>query len=503
MIRMILADDEPVITRGIQKLVDWPGLGIEIVGEYTDGRSVLEGIIRLKPELALLDISMPGMTGVEILKECSLLNIPTQIIFVSGFQDFAYAKAAIKYGAVDYLLKPVIREELLRAVEKCLNKLMVKEYRGKNEQIKETEEKEADYSNLNVMEECDYLPVYVEIFYQPNENCQTRKLIRFSILSFLENYLEENQMGIIFTKEEHIVVVFKGLNQIEGRLAAEELRLAVTSALRHSVGMVIGRQVTTMGEIPEEFDLCLDMRGYFFFAGQMESPVLLVDKPVFTLPVKDERLFNARENMIEAVVGQDHEGFKLYYDQYVKLVCRASDGKKEDACFYFCTAVRMLEEKFNQLSLPGKNMEMKILLQKGRNCESYEELLKVYEGIFQEYLQSLQETIVSNDKQDFVKAKVYIENHYHENLTLSVLANEVHMNPYYFSSFFKKNAGENFKDYVNKIRIQHAVSLLVSTDMKAYEIAVKVGFGDARVFSENFQRIYHETPKAYRNKARE
>lgn len=77
------------------------------------------------------------------------------------------------------------------------------------------------------------------------------------------------------------------------------------------------------------------------------------------------------------------------------------------------------------------------------------------------------------------------------------------MNPYYFSSFFKKNAGENFKDYVNKIRIQHSVSLLISTDMKAYEIACQVGFSDARVFSENFQKIYHETPNAYRKRARD
>ena len=56
MVKMILADDEPVITRGIRKLVDWQGLGIEIVGEYTDGKSALEGILVKKPDLALLDI---------------------------------------------------------------------------------------------------------------------------------------------------------------------------------------------------------------------------------------------------------------------------------------------------------------------------------------------------------------------------------------------------------------------------------------------------------------
>ncbi len=74
------------------------------------------------------------------------------------------------------------------------------------------------------------------------------------------------------------------------------------------------------------------------------------------------------------------------------------------------------------------------------------------------------------------------------------------MNPYYFSSFFKKNAGENFKDYVNRVRLSHAVTLLVSTDMKTYEIAAEVGFRDARSFTEVFSRVYGETPSAYKKR---
>lgn len=73
---------------------------------------------------------------------------------------------------------------------------------------------------------------------------------------------------------------------------------------------------------------------------------------------------------------------------------------------------------------------------------------------------------------------------------------------YYFSSFFKKNAGENFKDYVNKVRLNHAMGLLVTTDKKTYEIADLVGFRDARAFSELFQRTYGETPASYRRRVK-
>ncbi len=90
-----------------------------------------------------------------------------------------------------------------------------------------------------------------------------------------------------------------------------------------------------------------------------------------------------------------------------------------------------------------------------------------------------------------------------ENLSLNVLAEEIHMNPYYFSSFFKKNTGENFKDYVNRVRIEHAVPMLISTDKKTYEIAEKVGFGDIRMFNAAFMKIYRETPGSYRKRVRE
>ena len=111
----------------------------------------------------------------------------------------------------------------------------------------------------------------------------------------------------------------------------------------------------------------------------------------------------------------------------------------------------------------------------------------------------LGESVTQNDKKDINKALEYIELHYAESLSLNVLAEEVHMNPYYFSSFFKKSTGKNFKDYVNQIRLKHAVTLLLDTDKKVYEIAMN---GDARAFNDAFQRAYGETPAGYRKRLR-
>ena len=503
MIRMILADDEPVITRGIRRLLDWKMLGIEITGEYEDGRKALEAIVREKPDIALLDISMPGMSGVEILKECRAMGNEIAVIFVSGFQDFEYAKAALKYGAVDYLLKPVIREELLKAIEKSIAVSYGEEAAGAIPRKEKEDRDEINYGLLMENENISYVPVYVDILYDKTENEQIRKLIRFSLVSFLEEYLTETGQGIVFQKNDRIAVVLKGIGQGEVRQSVETIWAESLKATGHTTFFVMGDTVTSMSEIPGMFRRCLEREGYLFFADKIPVPVIDLREKVFSGRGGSERLGELRQKFFEAAVGQNEDQMKETGRQYGKLVLHLSEGKKEDACFYFCTAVRFMEERCEAHDLPGRKPEMKELLERGRACESFTEMEALFDQELLGYLEVIRSVAVNSEKRDIIKARDYIEKHYMENLSLNVLAEEIHMNPYYFSSFFKKSTGENFKDYVNRVRIEHALPMLLSTDMKTYEIAEKVGFGDIRMFNAAFQKVYRETPGGFRKRVKE
>lgn len=503
MIRMILADDEPVITRGIRKLLDWKSLGIEIIGEYEDGKKALEAIVRDKPDIALLDISMPGMSGVEILKECRAMENGVAVTFISGFQDFEYAKAALKYGAVEYLLKPVIREELLKAIEKSISVISGEEFQERIMQGEDLSKRAINYERLVENEDICYVPVYADIIYQKEENDQIKRLIRFSLVSFLEEYLKETGQGIVFQKNDKIAVVLKETGQGDMRKAVEEIWSESLKATGHTTFFVMGDVVCSMSEIPGMFGQCLERSGYLFFADQMPVPVIGLHERVFTGRGDSAMLGELRQKLFDAVVAQNETGLQETGRQYGKLVLRLSEGKKEDACFYFCMAVRFMEERFDAFDLPGRKTEMKDLLERSRSCENFGEMEELFRQEFGQYLDAVRAVAINSDKRDIIKAKGYIEKHYMENLSLNVLAEEIHMNPYYFSSFFKKNTGENFKDYVNRIRIEHAVPMLLSSDMKTYEVAEKVGFGDIRMFNAAFQKIYQETPGSYRKRVRD
>lgn len=488
---MILADDEPVITRGIRKLIDWEQLGIRIVGEYEDGKSAFAAILREQPEIALLDISMPGMSGVDIIRECHGLQCKTQIIFISGFQEFEYAKAALDYGASDYLLKPVIREELLKAIEKCVktDSQPAVVYKGNIE-----------FSDEPINQNMIYVPVCIYPVFVRNENEQIRHLIHFSLLSFLEEYFEEHKDGIVFQKENRIVVVLQKTREENVAEELDKIKEGAENATGFQVLLIRGDEIRSMQEIPEMFGKCVEKEGYLFFADQMKYSVISWREDPFPGRVEFQSTEAAKKAIAEEILAHQREGIQEEMDRYRQIVCRLARGRKEDALFYYCTMIQSVEEFLKSKGVSAIFPENQELLEKGRNCGSFTEMEKLFRDVVCEAYDGLGEAVTQNDKKDINKALDYIEVHYAEGLSLNVLAEEVHMNPYYFSSFFKKSTGKNFKDYVNQIRLKHAVTLLLDTDKKVYEIAMDVGFGDARAFNDAFQKTYGDTPAGYRKK---
>ena len=151
--RMILIDDEAVILRGLKQLVDWEQLNIEIVGEATDGIEGLNIIQQLNPDIVISDIAMPNLNGIELLKTVHNEKIGTKVIFLSGYQEFSYAKEAVKYGAEDYLLKPIGAKELEQVVEQVIIKIKEEE----SVHVLKKKDCEAEIVFQNMLQEQDRL----------------------------------------------------------------------------------------------------------------------------------------------------------------------------------------------------------------------------------------------------------------------------------------------------------------------------------------------------------
>ncbi|MNI17424.1 putative response regulatory protein [compost metagenome] len=145
-IRVLLADDEPVILRGLKKLISWDTLGLDIVGEAKDGIELKAMIDTCMPDLVISDISMPGFSGIDIIRDIHESGRPVKVVFISAYQEFSYARQAVQYGALDYIVKPVNTGQLEQVVGRAVavirqeseeerNKEMLKSYERKNHSI--------------------------------------------------------------------------------------------------------------------------------------------------------------------------------------------------------------------------------------------------------------------------------------------------------------------------------------------------------------------------------
>ena len=495
MIKMVIADDESVIIRGIQKLIDWEKYGIMIVGSYKDGRAALDGIIKTDAQIALLDINMPKMNGVEVLKELSKLGMHTRIIFISGFQEFEYAKAALAFGAKGYILKPIVRQELLDNIHSCIEDIRRGEENREAESIIVPEE---NLKQLADIEETIYVPALLHIV-SCGGSRQERKLIYFSVTSFLDKKLKRDDKGIYFEKDGYYILVFKGMERDELDDYITRLIREVQEKTRHQMGLLVGRQIHSMGEIPKVYQECRERHGYFFFFSEWRKPFLYQEQELFHQKVTAEELEKGRRKLTELIISQNEDGWEKQYGWFTHCIAIIAGGNREDAAFHFCTGVRAVQADLREMGIETGS-DMKELLESGRNTEDFAEMTSVYKEYFLDLYRLVADSAERNDSKSITEVKKYIEDHYAENLTLEVMADHFHMNTYYFSSFFKKNMGMNFKEYLNEIRLKHAVSLMLSTDKNVGEIMNEAGFADMRSFTKVFQKKYHETPGKYKKR---
>lgn len=123
MYTVFLADDEIWVSMGLKKMIGRSGTAFQVIGEASDGVTAFEEIRRLRPDLLLADIRMPGLNGIELLKKIRENGLDTRVILVSGYAEFSYAQEAVRLGASDYLLKPVEEEELRNVLKKTEEEL--------------------------------------------------------------------------------------------------------------------------------------------------------------------------------------------------------------------------------------------------------------------------------------------------------------------------------------------------------------------------------------------
>lgn len=242
MLKLIIADDEARIRRGLRSCLPWNEMGIEVVGEAEDGEQAIELASKLKPDIMFLDTYMPIKNGIETAREMANILPECMIIIISGYDEFEYAQQAIECGVFSYILKPVDKIKLKETVEKAIK------YKLKNKSMKEYSQWAEEYieSNGEQLKKNTILSWISESL--TKEDIESRK----KILDVDENkeygMFIINKLSVMKNKEEARHILFMGFEEIAEKYVKE----------------VFGDQAIVL---EYEDDKCL---GFFEYSTQMD-----------------------------------------------------------------------------------------------------------------------------------------------------------------------------------------------------------------------------------------
>lgn len=242
MYKLLIADDESIIRKGLKKVLNWESLDIGIVGEAEDGEIALKLTEKLNPDIILLDICMPFLNGLELIRKIKAKNKNVIIIIITGFDEFKYTHEALKLKVFEYLLKPVNKEELMDVILKALNELNKSNEKKSyitwvNRQMKENigliKENffnslvRGEIDKLEIKKEVDFLKIkfgenigiiVIKVIEKLNSEVIAKKwsktLLDFAIKNMVSELLVKFKPVFTFTDDENNVVAIVNLTDI-------------------------------------------------------------------------------------------------------------------------------------------------------------------------------------------------------------------------------------------------------------------------------------------------
>lgn len=526
MIKVLIVDDEPFIRQGIQILINWEKHGFEICGEASNGLEAIELMKKEPVDLVITDIKMPQMDGLKLI-EYTRNNISgdIQFLLLSGFCEFEYAKKAIKYNAVDYILKPIQREELIRVLEEYKEQFNRKLENKKKMELSEKVVFDRHLSLLIAGKQdrtsfeyviaylADYKGVrYINLDYDlgeenysqlsEEEKRKAQYVLYDSLIGFLKDnwyhaYLDTNNRvneyatGLIYVKE---LANIGGLGERE---YIEALYAYLRSNIPYKIILYVGQKVDDIRLISESYKSAIIAKSfrqvsdkkhisyYEEMEGNLNRHVYPIDKTVM-----DELIRAIEENDIEAI----NRKIDIIYEQFKKLVFEP-DMININLDYLRYNLINLAKE----LDREADHAEVyKIISQCNYDHIIFKgsaDYFKKFALEFSNYLKQLRHYALGGVLTEIEKE---ITEHYMDNLSLKSLSEKYYINSAYLGQIFKKKYGVSFKDYLNNYRIERAAELLIRTDEKVYAIAEMTGFNNTDYFINKFVQLKGITPLQYR-----
>lgn len=531
MLKVFLAEDEFIIREGIKNNIDWQAHGYEFCGEASDGELAFPLIQKTRPDILITDIKMPFVDGLALSRLVKKELPETEIIILSGYEEFDYAKEAIQIGVARYLLKPINGETLLQEIDSVAEIILGKQ---KEKEIREKYQKEMEENSLR-----DQMDLFQHLV---TGDCSMEELLSvadkldlkimapwYSIvllkIQSMKHDYEEYSGSIVVVDEriaklaepEHVLIFDRAL---EGRAFlfkadSEDELLAYQKEYLGDVKEVlssymnlryfggIGTPVNRLREIPASFEDASHAFAHRYLVAEsciLDSSLLMqegaAEQEDFRISAVNPEQID-RTKMQEFLRTGDLDEVIYFVDEFFgKLDGGAMKSRifrqyiTMDAYFSIVDFLKGLGLQKDEIEAPDQDSS---ILQDEKSAMDY--IVRIMEKAL-----VLREKKASSRYEDVVSEVIhYIEDNYaQEELSLNLLASHVNFSPNHLSMIFSQQTGQTLIRYLTDYRMNRAKELLRCSSKKSSVISMEVGYKDPHYFSYLFKKTQGMTPTQYR-----
>ena len=528
MPKVLIVDDEKIFRKGLKAMIgawdpDW-----EVVGDAADGYEALDQVEALQPDMILTDIRMPHLDGISLQRIAQERFPSVACVVISGYEDFTYARQSMRYGAKDYLMKPVERNELGRILDKQKEdmtkraKIPLKSFDGQDNEIRRYVSESIISGLIRGTIHHHHLDLLRKIgvhFELPCYCCLLIKLDKASVDSdryfkadpslfqlyireFVQEMLNKRMKGYTLILSESEVIAIVNLNSEEGdRLneLSESIRRQIKSLSNLTVTIGVGRVVEGIEHVSSSYhdaeisllyrlivggDKVLnyeDIRGNNDLNLEIDT-ALWEEMERLVLEGKPTEASNRAELFISELC-QHAANPEVIYQKVCKLLLHFYEVSEE---------LKLTKDWLGQRDIRSLIFEV-------CSISSSDELIKEFRNLLSELAMTIANLDPVRERDPIEQSLRYIHLHYSEPLSLTEIAGQVHLNAAYFSTLFKQRTGKTFIEQLTELRVEEAKKRLIRTKDKIAMIANETGFPNLRHFYRVFRRVTGLSPNDYRS----
>ena len=485
--KILVTDDLKSVGKHLNKSINWKRLGISEVLFAYNGKECLEILSKHNPDILLLDIKMPILNGIEVLKKIAEGYYMPRTIIISAYDEFSYAQEAIRYGAVDYILKPIDTDKLVVKIEREIKEqieVYLKILRNGFLNIQESNV----YENVpSILQKLNFSEKIFCILYNTNKGASNYKAREY--LDGLYAY----HMDI--SKDSRIYICSLNGNSFEetkDELYKNMLQLVEVDEMI-SISAIMEISENCLGNA---YNQCLDAMNIRFY---VPGNIFLYKETEFTQKFDADKIVMYKQRLVQCALDSYNPNLmdaivEELFDEFVD--CMLNYNVTIDICY------NILYYVINYLFLKGSIKDYgefgRQLLKELKQIKKINMLKMKFVSVLRVFIT---EEISSNESiyQIIEHVKQYLSKNFSQTLSLETISKEFYISKYELCRKFKMIEGMNVWEYIKHVRMENAKLMLLNTDFKIYEIAEKVGYNDSTYFSSIFKKYFNESPKKYRN----